>query len=82
MTFEYKILPVQNKEIDSPYKINGFSKRKKTITRKFKKDRRRHSNDRRSSVRNGVVVNLSFKAKSNRRKGSDRRNYHFTKTFA
>ena len=82
MTFEYKIIPVQNEEIDSSYKIDGFSKRKKTITRKFKKDRRRHSNDRRSSVGNGVVVQLSFKAKFNRRRGADRRKYHFTKIFA
>jgi hypothetical protein len=82
MTFEYKIIPVQNNEIDSPYKIDGFSKRKKTVTRKLKKDRRRKNKDRRSSIRTGVIVNLSSKADSNRRKGTDRRKYHFTKIFA
>jgi len=82
MTFQYKILPVKSNEIDSPYKIDGFVKRKKTVTRKFKKDRRKKTNDRRSSVRHGVIVNLSSKAKSNRRRGTDRRKYHFTKIYA
>ena len=82
MTFEYKIIPVQNKDIDSPYKIDGFSKRKKTVIRKkFKKNRRKHINDRRRSIRSGVIVNLSCKAKSDRRKGIDRRKYQFTKIF-
>ena len=82
MTFEYKIIPVQKKEVDSPYKIDGFSKRRKTITRKFKKDRRRKNNDRRSSVRYGVIVSLSFKSNSNRRKGADRRKYQFVTMLA
>ena len=77
MTFEYKIIPVQKEEIGSPYKIDGFAKKRKTITRKFKKDRRKHNNDRRSSVRYGVIVSLSFKSNSNRRKGVERRKYQF-----
>jgi len=71
MTFEYKIIPVQNESIDSPYKVNGFPERRKTVTRKPKRDRRKQKNDRRSSIRDGVIVSLSFK--SNRRKGTDRR---------
>jgi hypothetical protein len=71
MTFDYKIIPVRNEAIDSPYKINGFSERRKTVTRKFKRDRRKQKKDRRSSIRDGVIVSLSFK--SNRRKGIDRR---------
>lgn len=71
MVFDYKIIPVQNERVDSPNAIRGFSERKKTVTRRFKKDRRRSTTDRRSSVRDGVFVNLSFK--NNRRKGGDRR---------
>jgi len=71
MTFDYKIIPVRNETIGSPYKINGFSERRKAVSRKLKRDRRKHKEDRRSSIRDGVIVNLSFK--SNRRKGTDRR---------
>ncbi len=28
MTFEYKILPAKNKEIDSSYQIDGFQREK------------------------------------------------------
>jgi hypothetical protein len=82
MTFEYKTIPVQKKEIDSSYKIDGFSKRKKTVIRKFKKDRRKDRGDRRSSIREGIIVSLSSKKRSNRRKGADRRKYQFAKLFA
>ena len=71
MTFDYKIIPVRNEEIDSPYEINGFSERRRTVSRKFKRDRRKQKKDRRSSIRDGVIVSLSFRA--NRRKGIDRR---------
>ncbi|WP_300457850.1 hypothetical protein [Desulfobacula sp.] len=71
MTFDYKIIPVRNKTIDSIDKINGFPGKRKTVSRKLKRDRRKHKNDRRSSVRDGVIVDLSFE--SSRRKGTDRR---------
>ena len=71
MTFVYKIIPVRNESIDSPYKINGFSERRKTVTRKPRRNRRKLKNDRRSSIRDGVIVSLSFKR--NRRNGTDRR---------
>ncbi len=71
MTFDYKIIPVRTEIIDSPHEINGFSERRKTVSRKFKRDRRKQDKDRRSSIREGIIVNLSFNA--NRRKGRDRR---------
>ncbi len=71
MTFDYKILPVQNKAVDSPQEIRGFSERRKVFTRKFKRNRRKSLLDRRKSVRAGVIVVLSFKR--NRRKNRDRR---------
>ncbi len=72
MVFDYKILPVKDEAIDAPYRIRGFSERRRTVTRKFRRDRRKARADRRSSVREGIFVELSFK--NNRRKGVDRRN--------
>jgi hypothetical protein len=69
--FDYKIIPVRTEIIDSPQEINGFPERRKTVSRRFKRDRRKQNKDRRSSIREGIIVNLSFKA--NRRKGTDRR---------
>lgn len=71
MTFDYKIIPARNTEIDSVNEINDFRRRKSAVSRKLKRDRRKYKKDRRSSVRDGVIVSLSFK--SNRRNGSDRR---------
>lgn len=71
MTFDYKIIPVRNETVDSAYRIDGFTERKKTVSRKFKRDRRKQKKDRRSSIREGIIVSLSFK--NNRRKGTDRR---------
>ena len=71
MSFDYKIIPVRNEEIDSPYEINGYSERRMTVSRKIKRDRRKQKKDRRSSIRDGIIVSLSFKA--NRRRGIDRR---------
>ncbi|OFZ66791.1 MAG: hypothetical protein A2328_05735 [Bdellovibrionales bacterium RIFOXYB2_FULL_36_6] len=71
MTFDYKIIPVRTETIDSLHEINGFSERRKTVSRKFKRDRRKQDKDRRSSIRDGIIVSLSFK--TNRRKGTDRR---------
>ena len=71
MVFDYKILPVNQEILESSNEIKGFIDRRKTVTRKLKRDRRRARYDRRKSVRDGVIVNLSFK--NNRRKGGDRR---------
>lgn len=77
MTFDYKIIPVQREAIDSPHEINGFSERRKTVSRKFKRERRKQKKDRRSSIRDGVIVSLSFQ--SNRRRGIDRRKHPVSK---
>ncbi|MBU1194664.1 MAG: hypothetical protein KKE62_11115 [Proteobacteria bacterium] len=71
MTFDYKIIPVRNETVDSPHEINGFSERRKAVSRRLKRERRKHSKDRRSSIRDGVIVSLS--SSDNRRKGTDRR---------
>jgi len=72
MVFDYKILPIRHEAVDSPSEIRGFLRRRKTVTRKLKRDRRKSTYDRRKSVRDGVFVSLSFKR--NRRKLRDRRN--------
>ena len=72
MVFDYKILPIRNEDLEAPDPIRGFSRRRSTVTRKLKRDRRKSPLDRRQSVRDGVIVSLSFK--SNRRKIRDRRN--------
>jgi hypothetical protein len=77
MTFDYKIIPVRNEAIDSPYRVEGHPERRKTVSRKFKRDRRKQKKDRRSSIRDGVIVSLSFK--NNRRKGPDRRRSQFSR---
>lgn len=71
MTFEYKIIPVRRENIDNEYTITGFSGRRQTVSRKPKRDRRKQTRDRRSGIREGIIVNLSIK--NNRRKGTDRR---------
>ncbi len=59
------------KKIFAGNKISNFSN-KITGDRKLKtSNKRKHTRDRRSSVRDGVIVSLSFQ--SNRRNGSDRR---------
>jgi hypothetical protein len=52
-------------------KTVDFQERRKTVSRKFKRDRRKHRRDRRKSVRDGVIVTLS--SRPNRRKGTNRR---------
>ena len=71
MTFDYKIIPYKNEMLDSPSEIRGFAEKRKTVTRRFKKDRRKMKADRRRSIRDGVIVNLSIK--NDRRTGKDRR---------
>ncbi len=66
MIFNSKILPVQNKVTNTV--------KKTTVGRKSKNEKRRRKTDRRSSVRDGVIVSLS--SVPNRRKGSDRRKLH------
>ncbi len=72
MVFDYKIVPIRNEAVDSASEIHGFSRRKKTVTRKLKRNRRKSVYDRRESIRDGVIVSLSFQ--NNRRKNRDRRN--------
>lgn len=62
MIFNPKIVSTQNKVTDS---------KRITAGQKLKSDRRKRKRDRRSSVRDGVIVNLS--SDHNRRKGFDRR---------
>ncbi|MEH0020129.1 MAG: hypothetical protein V6Z89_10770 [Desulfobacter sp.] len=71
MVFDYKTLPIDQELLESPRRIKGFSERRRSVTRKFTRDRRKAKQDRRKSVRDGVIVSLSFK--NNRRKGGDRR---------
>ncbi len=72
MVFDYKIIPIRNEAVDSASEIHGFLRRRKTVTRKQKRNRRKSAHDRRESIRDGVIVNLSFQ--NNRRKIRDRRN--------
>ncbi len=72
MTFDYKIIPYQKELVDAPSRIDGFPEKRKTVTRRFRKDRRRKKYDRRKSIRDGVIVSLSFK--DDRRIGRERRN--------
>lgn len=72
MVFDYKIVPVRNEAVDSASEIHGFLRHRKTVTRKQKKNRRKSIHDRRESIRDGVIVSLSFQ--NNRRKNRDRRN--------
>lgn len=77
--FDYKIIPVRTEIIDSPQEINGFPERRKTVSRRFRRDRRKQNKDRRSSIRDGVIVSLSFNA--NRRRGTDRRRTQSARTI-
>ncbi len=71
MTLDQKITPVKNDLMDPPSKIMDFKERRNIFFRKFKRDRRKYKRDRRKSVRDGVIVNLSFRP--NRRKDANRR---------
>ena len=64
MISDYKILSAGNK-------VSIFSNKIKDRGKLKKSNKRKHTRDRRSSVRDGVIVSLSFQ--SNRRNGSDRR---------
>ena len=77
MTFDYKIIPARREAIDNSYRINGFSERRQTVSRKQKRNRRKQNQDRRSGIRDGVIVSLS--SKNNRRKGNDRRKHYLSK---
>ena len=73
MTFQYKTIPYRETSIGSIDRVKHMpGGTQKTITRKFKKDRRKKRLDRRHSVREGVIVELSGND-SNRRKIKDRR---------
>ncbi len=77
MTFQYRTIPYRETTIGSVDRVKHMpGGTQKTITRKFKKDRRKNKRDRRQSVREGVIVELS--GNSDRRKKKDRRKkrYH------
>lgn len=80
MTFDYKIIPYKNELLDSAQEISGFAQKRKTVTRRFKKDRRKKKMDRRKSIRDGVIVSLS--CKDDRRTGKDRRIVSKTSGFS
>ena len=72
MTFQYRTIPYRETSIGSVDRVKHMpGNSQKTITRKFKKDRRKKKHDRRESVRQGVIVELS--GVNNRRKNKDRR---------
>jgi hypothetical protein len=71
MNAENKILPVSNKIINTGDRSDGFGSGYKLNVSNRKKDRRKRPYDRRKSVRDGVIVSLSFK--KDRRKTPDRR---------
>ena len=72
MTFHYRTIPYRETSIGSVDRVKHMpGDSQKTITRKFKKDRRKNKSDRRQSVREGVIVELS--SETNRRKAKDRR---------
>lgn len=79
MVTENKIIPVAKKIIRITDKRSGFGAgyRPDMPGRRKKKDRRKTPYDRRRSVRDGVIVELSFqdknKDKKDRRKNPDRR---------
>ena len=71
MTSDQKITPIKDELTNPPNKIMDSQERRNTFFQKFKRDRRKNKKDRRRSVRDGVIVTLSFKA--DKRKGPDRR---------
>jgi len=72
MTFQYRTIPYRETAIGSIDRVKHMpGDSQKTISRKFKKDRRKNKQDRRESVREGVIVELS--SESNKRKSRDRR---------
>lgn len=71
MVFEYKVIPSRDGLINSTHKVRGFSEKRKAVTRRLARNRRKKKMDRRSSVREGVIVSLSFE--DNMRRGVERR---------
>jgi hypothetical protein len=71
MIAEYEIIPGADKVTGIGGRETGFAGRYQTRVPNRKKDRRKRRYDRRKSVRDGVIVTLSFK--KDRRKNPDRR---------
>lgn len=71
MIAENKIIPVANKIIGTGDRGIGFGDGHQSNASNRKKNRRKEPYDRRESVRDGVIVTLSFK--KDRRKSPDRR---------
>ncbi|WP_289020426.1 hypothetical protein [Desulfobacter postgatei] len=67
MVAENEIIPIANKVIEIGDREPGYH----PVVRGRKKERRKRMYDRRKSVREGVIVTLSFK--KDRRKNPDRR---------
>ncbi|EIM64631.1 hypothetical protein [Desulfobacter postgatei] len=67
MVAENEIIPIANKVIEIGDREPGYH----PVVRGHKKERRKRMYDRRKSVREGVIVTLSFK--KDRRKNPDRR---------
>lgn len=71
MNAENKILPVTNRIIETGDRRTDFGSGYQSKVSNRKKDRRKKPYDRRKSVRDGVIVTLSFK--KDRRQNRDRR---------
>nr|WP_320015091.1 hypothetical protein [uncultured Desulfobacter sp.] len=71
MVAENKILPVTNRIINTGDRSESLGGGYQPNISSRKKDRRKKPYDRRKSVREGVIVSLSFK--KDRRKNPDRR---------
>ena len=72
MNILYKILPFNDDTVPNTDRVGRLpNRRTTTYSRRRQKERRKRKYDRRQSVRNGVIVSLSYK--SDRRKGGDRR---------
>jgi hypothetical protein len=76
MTFQYRTIPYRETTIGSVDRVKHMpGNTQMTITRKFKRDRRKKKQDRRQGVREGVIVALS--GVNDRRKIKDRRRNRF-----
>jgi len=71
MIADYEIIPGADKIMGNGSRGTGFAGGYRTKASNYRKDRRKRRYDRRKSVRDGVIVTLSFK--KDRRKNPDRR---------
>lgn len=72
MTFLYRTIPYVDNSVASIESVKGRpDSSRKTVTRKFTRDRRKRKYDRRKDRREGVIVKLS--CQNDRRKSGERR---------